>query len=180
MKIAIYPLLLISMFLFSVSFCKAKTQLLLNAGGGPQPGGSQTNYTAGADLIFWQYERSSRQTLFLGTGITYLGTDEDVNEEIYAISVFPQLNLYTDKWGENQPYFFVRALGPTYLSSRKLGEREQGKRFAFQAQVGAGVYFGANESWLVSVSYKHFSNANLFSPNDGLDVPILLSLGRRW
>ena len=78
-----------------------------------------------------------------------------------------------------RPMFFVRALGPTWLSNRTLGDREQGSNFAFQAQIGAGLWFGEGKDWLVSLSYKHFSNAGLASPNDSFDVPVLLTVGYR-
>ncbi|GAA5215068.1 hypothetical protein GCM10025776_10140 [Corallincola platygyrae] len=66
------------------------------------------------------------------------------------------------------------------MSDKRLGERKQSERFSFQAQIGAGVYFGKDLNWLASISYKHFSNANLFNENDGFDVPIVLTIGRRW
>lgn len=158
----------------------AETQLMLNAGYGFQANTEQNNYSYGADISFYRYDRSPKQALLLGLGYSYLGTDAATNTKLHAISIFPQLNLYALPWYGLQPLFFVRALGPSYLTAKKLGEREQGKHFAFQAQVGAGFYFGVERSWLATISYKHFSNANLFEPNDGIDLPFMLTLARRW
>lgn len=152
---------------------------LVNAGGGEQSGSEQDNRMAGADLIFFQHRRSERQELVVGVGYTDMRTDAGFNERVQALSVFPQLNLYARGNDSVRPMFFVRALGPTWLSSRHLGDREQGSSFAFQAQVGAWLWFGKDKDWLVSLSYKHFSNAELASPNEAFDVPLLLSLGRR-
>ena len=109
-------------------------------------------------------------------------TDAATNQTVNAISFYPQLNLYprSQSWG--QPYYFFRALAPSYMSSNQLGEREQEHNFAFQAQVGFGAYlhFQDKKDVIISVSFKHFSNANIFSKNDGYDFPFVLSLGTRF
>ncbi|WP_162064550.1 acyloxyacyl hydrolase [Vibrio taketomensis] len=33
------------------------------------------------------------------------------------------------------------------------------------------------EKYQLRLLYRHFSNANLDKPNDGLDIPLMLSLG---
>ena len=152
---------------------------LVNAGGGQQSHSEQDNRMAGADLIFYQHSRSERQEIVIGVGYTDINTNAGFNEHVQAISIFPQLNLYGKDNDSVRPMFFVRALGPTWLSSRHLGDREQGRNFTFQAQVGAGLWFGKDKDWLIALSYKHFSNAGLTSPNEAFDVPVLLTLGYR-
>ena len=152
---------------------------LVNAGGGQQSNSEQDNRMAGADLIFYRNERSERQEIVIGVGYTDIQTNAGFNEHVQAVSIFPQLNLYGKGNNAVRPMFFVRALGPTWLSNRNLGDREQGSNFAFQAQVGAGLWFGKDKDWLVSLSYKHFSNAGLSSPNEAFDVPVLLTVGYR-
>lgn len=155
-------------------------QLLLNGGAGPQPGASQRNHSLGLDFTFWSHARSYRQEFLIGVGYSYLATDTADNSQVSIWSLFPQLNLYAPERNGVLPFFFVRALGPSYLNSRKYGEREQAKNFAFQAQVGAGLMFGEQKDWSLSVSYKHFSNASLFSPNDGFDIPVVISIAWSW
>lgn len=152
---------------------------MVNAGGGQQSHSDQDNRMAGADLIFYQRMRSERQEFVIGVGYTDIHTNAGFNEHVQAISIFPQLNLYAKGNDSVRPMFFVRALGPTWLSNRHLGDREQGSNFTFQAQVGAGLWFGKDKDWLVALSYKHFSNAGLTSPNEAFDVPVLLTLGYR-
>lgn len=152
---------------------------LVNAGGGQQSNSEQDNRMAGADLIFYRHERSERQEIVIGVGYTDINTNAGFNEHVQAVSIFPQLNLYGKGNDAVRPMFFVRALGPTWLSKRNLGDREQGSNFAFQAQIGAGLWFGKDKDWLVSLSYKHFSNAGLASPNEAFDVPVLLTVGYR-
>lgn len=157
-------------------------ELSVNAGGGKQPHADQNNRSYGIDYNFYRFKRSPRQHLLIGASYTHLSANHDNNSfdnSSYAISIYPQLNLYLDQKSWGQPYFFVRALGPSYLSDNRLGERQQAHNFTFQAQVGAGAYFnlGANTRGTATLSWKHFSNANLFSDNDGIDLPLMLNLG---
>ena len=172
---------LLLLLLFSSSLLYAN-ELIVNFGGGKQPGTSQYNRTFGLDYSFYRKIRSYRQHFLLGVSVTHMTTDAATNQTVNAISLYPQLNLYPrDKsWG--QPYFFVRALAPSYLSSNQLGAREQEHNFAFQAQVGFGAYlhFQDKQDAIISVSFKHFSNANIFSKNDGFDFPFVLSFGTKF
>ena len=161
--------------LASVEF---EPQLWLNAGWGKQSNAGQNNGTWGADLLLWEYHRSAKQSLSLGVSYTHLVTDRDNNSRMEAFSIVPQYNLYAESWRNTTPFFFLRAIGPSYISQTQLGSREQANHFAFQAQVGAGLILGHEKPWRVSLSYKHFSNGYLFSPNDGIDVPLLLTVGK--
>jgi len=156
--------------------------LLLSWGTGSQPNSSQRNNQVSLDYDFLQFQRSSRTTLSLGVGFSHLTTDARINKSINAISVYPQLTLYPVSEPLRDFYFFVRALGPTILSSNSLGEREQDNHFAFQAQVGIGRLnkLSNGSTLLLQLSWKHISNANLFNDNDGIDLPFVLSLGYRF
>ena len=157
-------------------------EIIINFGGGKQPDTSQYNKTFGLDYSFYRKIRSYRQHFLLGVSVTHMTTDAATNKTVNAISLYPQINLYPRKLDWGQPFFFVRALAPTYISSNQLGEREQEHHFAFQAQVGFGAYLNYQDTSdiIVSISFKHFSNANIFSENDGFDFPFVLSLGTRF
>ncbi len=164
--------------------------LILTLGGGKQPDSNQENKTASLDFNFFEYKRSDRQTINIGISYTQIKTDFETSKKIQAISIYPQLTLFPpeNSWLSNQvskttiPYFFVRALGPTYLNNNTLGDREQSRNFTFQAQVGLGVLFKtkSNKENFLFLSWKHFSNANLFSKNDGFDFPIVIGLGLKF
>jgi len=168
----------------------AADELILTFGGGNQPNSEQENKTAGLDINFFEYRRSDRQTINIGLSYTQLKTNFDTGRKLWAISIYPQLTLFPseDSWLSNlalkatTPYFFVRALGPTYLNNNTLGDREQSRNFTFQAQVGLGVLFktkSSKENFLF-LSWKHFSNANLFSENDGFDFPVVIGFGLKF
>ena len=168
----------------------AARELLITVGGGPQPNSDQSNTTAGIDFSFARFKRSARQHIQIGVSYTYLSTDADTFSNLWAVSIYPQLSLYPKQDGKfralfpnwAEPYFFVRALAPSYISESQLGDREQANHFAFQAQVGFGVTLKLpnQQQGLLSLSWKHFSNANLYSKNDGIDIPLVLSLGLKF
>lgn len=167
----------------------AADDLLLTLGQGAQPGANQRNETVGVDYSFHRFERSARQHIDVGVSYTRLTTNVADSRSLYALSIYPQITLYPSKtsriaarsppWAE--PFFFVRALGPTYISDSTLGSRRQADSFAFQAQVGVGVLLnpGAERRIVVAVSWKHFSNADLYTDNDGIDVPLVISVGMK-
>lgn len=175
----------------------ASDELLFNFGGGPQLGSDQNadesgqiNHTAGIDYSFYRHERSARSAFLVGMSYTYMGANSAEYDRIHAVSVYPQLSLYPtpQSWvnkvlpGDAEPYFFVRALGPSFISANRLGTRQQANNFAFQAQVGIGanMELGSGRQATLALSWKHFSNANLFSENDGIDLPLVLNFGLRF
>lgn len=188
---------LLTATLLAISGAVSANELIMNIGGGPQLGSDatgdssqQTNYTLGVDFNFYRYNRSERSSFIIGASYTYLGTNADGNDSLHAISVYPQLSMYPTpgSWvnrlvpGDGEPYFYVRALGPTYLSDNQLGSRKQAKNFAFQAQLGIGAIYRTKDDKeaSISIAWKHFSNANLFNDNDGIDLPIVLTFGVRF
>ena len=155
-------------------------ELMLYAGGGKQPHTEhQKNTAVGIDLHVYRHIFTEKQSLFIGTGVAQLTSNTDEHKRMLAFSIYPQLNLALPKLGNSQPYFYVRTLGPTYLSETQLGERKQANHFVFQSQLGLGIYFGEGNRWLANIAYRHYSNARLSSPNDGIDALVLLTLGGR-
>lgn len=169
-------------------------EFIFNFGGGPQfgsdlnsDGSNQVNHTAGVDYSFFRHDRSARSALLIGMSYTYMGANSMEYDRIHAVSVYPQLSLYpaSGSWvndilpGDAEPYFFVRALGPSYISANRLGSRQQARNFAFQAQIGVGANIALKHGRhaTIGVAWKHFSNANLFSDNDGIDLPVVLNIG---
>jgi len=162
-------------------------ELLVTAGQGPQPGSDQRNETIGFDYSFYRVERSERQHVSVGVSYTRLTTNAADYGSLYAVSVYPQITLFpsatsriaahSPHWA--RPFFFVRALGPSYISASTLGSRRQAESFAFQAQIGVGVQLnpGAERRGVIAVSWKHFSNADLYRYNDGIDVPFVINVG---
>lgn len=72
-----------------------------------------------------------------------------------------------------RPYL-IGSFGPTYLSSRKLGEREQGSHFSLQTTLGAGSEFKLNNhEFDVSLKFVHYCNGGMAKPNQGIECYVL-------
>lgn len=168
----------------------AADELLFSFGGGPQPGSSQNNWSVSLDYNFYRFERSPRQHILIGTSYTYIKSDSAGDDDMYAVSIYPQVSFYPERgsWaysktpGWAEPFFYFRALGPSYISSNKLGDRQQAHNFAFQAQIGVGAVVKTRKDTevIVALSWKHFSNANLYDDNDGIDLPLMLNIGIKF
>ena len=181
---------IVVLLLLATSQVSFADTLFIHGGGGPQASGNQNHLTAGLDYEFWHHDRSARQAFTIGVSYTYLHSDEGPNKELHAISIYPQLTLTPvdknqfSRWlPENStPYFFVRALGPTYISEPTIGERKQHNHFTFQAGFGVGVKFKSSRGHDrdLRVAWKHYSNANLYSENQGIDIPLVLSFGMKF
>jgi len=191
------PRLLGLLVLLLVGGESAADEVFFNFGGGPQFGSDQrtdnsgqVNHTAGIDYSFYRHNRSARSALLIGMSYTYMGANSTEFDRIHAVSIYPQLSLYPTpgSWvnnilpGDAEPYFFVRALGPSYISANRLGARQQSRNFAFQAQIGvaANMRLSGGRQATFALSWKHFSNANLFSDNDGIDLPLVLNFGIKF
>lgn len=154
-------------------------ELFVSLGSGRQPNAEQKNRLVSLDYNFIRLNRSPRSGLSLGISYTQLRTNFNSNRRVEVLSLYPQLTLRPVSKFLKDKYFFVRALGPSYISDNKLGERRQSRNFSFLAQVGVGMtrqVMGEKEI-MVQISWRHFSNANLFEENEAFDVPFVFSLG---
>lgn len=179
---ALKALLLYSFVIMACSSAMAD-ELLLSAGAGKQISANQDNELLALDYNFHSIERSARSTLSFGLSYTSLTTNTAIgNDKVEIYSLYPQLTLYPTKDSMQNMFFFVRALGPSYLSHNQFGERQQDHHFTFQAQVGIGYEkkIDTQQSMIFQLSWKHFSNANLFSDNDGIDIPLVFTLGIKY
>jgi hypothetical protein len=179
---AVKTFILVSIFV-ALSLPINADELTLFRGTGPQQHDStQNNDGWGADYSFYKVVRSERSELSFGIGYTRMTNDSPQNNTLYAISLYPQLTLYPSTKVALNPFFFVRALGPSYISENQFGSRSQDNNFSFQAQVGIGIrpYLTKRQQVKIMFSWKHFSNANLFKNNESFDLPFTLSIGFEW
>jgi len=181
----------IACLLVSLSCSPASADdLAVFMGAGPQPGSDQRNNVFGFEYSFFTLKRSDRQHFQLGVAYAQFESNVDPSRKLHSFSIFPQLTFYppaTSKLALAMPdgvqtYFYTRMLGPTYINRTSLGLRNQANHFSFHAQVGAGFLFDLQDGTrgIAHISWRHISNANLFSPNDGIDVPLMITIGIRY
>jgi len=98
-------------------------------------------------------------------------------EKFYTLSIYPVLKwtfLHTDPV---DVYFFYTVAGPAYISRTMVDEKDLGKHFTFQDNMGTGFFFGENRNFNVEIKIGHYSNGDLFPGNEGVKIPLTLNLG---
>ena len=157
-------------------------RIVVGAGHGPQWSNrtvQQNNSVIDLNFFFAEFpiRRLGPSTLLVGVGYSYLWTDEAINTDNHVFSLLPAYR-YTFPEFKGIQWFIHLASGPSIMSSKNLGQQEQGSKFIFNNYIGFGARFGKNDEWELSYTWRHLSNANLFKPNNGFDVPFYFSLGR--
>lgn len=184
MKQSVTVLLLFAMITIPVSYSVAENIKKFNVtiGYGPQSLSSenrQNNSVIDFNYTFYRYQLKTYNnfSFLLGSGYSYLWTDVDVNKNIHLFSLLPSIRYILPKSEHTdfQPFIGV-TIGPSVMSSTTLGYQEQGSRFIFNDFFSIGAKFGSNCEWEICLSWRHFSNGQLFSPNPGFDVPFCVSL----
>ncbi len=118
-----------------------------------------------------------RTHMTLGTlngalGRWYSTAPQNKNLITAAVSVAARIYPF-DLESACDPYI-LGSWGPTYLSTRELGNNEQGTNLTFQWIGGLGVEYQHID---VNFKYVHYSSAQLFSPNEGFNIQYMLSVG---
>jgi hypothetical protein len=129
---------------------------------------------------FYSYHSVDRSLLFtLNASTGYWTASSEQDNHVMTLAVQPTFRVYFSHQMMHyaRPYLLV-GYGPAYLSNKKLGTKEQGAHFAFQGDIGGGIELGKNYKGLdISLRMVHFSNADLFTPNQGFDFLYVLSIG---
>lgn len=129
---------------------------------------------------FYSYQSADHSLLFtLNASTGYWTAPSDQDNHLMTLGLQPTCRVYFshNMMHYTRPYLFI-GYGPAYLTHKKLGAKEQGANFAFQGDVGGGFEFGKNYKGIdINLRMVHFSNANLFTPNQGFDFLYVLSIG---
>lgn len=117
----------------------------------------------------------------LTLGISVAQYRSDVSDTAFeAYSVYPSLQWWFLRTGPADVYFKYSLAGPAYLTRRNLDHQDLGGHISFQDLLGFGVSFGEKRDWDALLTLVHYSNGNLFPKNPGIQVPLVLCLGRAF
>jgi len=155
-------------------------ELLVGGGYGEQVGRTDFDqHNAVVDVIYEFYEIDKNDfRLSLGVGVSQLWNDFD-DETVLIGSMLPTLRFFFGESTRFKPYAFVTT-GFSYMTEPGLGHQLLGGYFAFNDFFGVGSYIGPERKWSAGICWRHISNADLFQPNDGIDVPFYMLVGRRF
>jgi hypothetical protein len=111
-----------------------------------------------------------------GTSVGVWRTRTD-RQDFYTFSVYPRFTFTPIRTRPVDAYFCYSLAGPTFISSRTLGEADLGSQFTFQDFLGGGVVLGAAKHVVLGVKINHYSNGNLFPENAAVVVPVTFTFG---
>lgn len=150
---------------------------VLTVGGGQTVRVSTKHDYASVELnLPWKDKiwESERWRLDLNHAFSFSGFHDD--NDVYLVSWAPNVILSLQKRGNFYPYlqlgFGVALLSDDHFKSedndpRHKGETDMGSLGQFESSLTLGVVYGR---YGLRARGYHYSNANLASPNEGLDV----------
>lgn len=109
---------------------------------------------------------------YIDTSYANWKVKSDFNNNIGILAVAPvaRANI-TYPNGYN--FFLEISIGPSYKTTKYVGNTKTGSHFNFQDMIGFGTVI--RDKFNISLYYVHYSNASLAKPNTGIDVAPMLS-----
>jgi len=105
--------------------------------------------------------------------LAYLESDID-DSNLIDVGLTPVLRLQRDaELSSGVTPFAEAGVGPHLISDTTLGERDLTTAFQIGSLVGLGLGFGDNGQYQLSYRFQNFSNADIKTPNDGLELHLL-------
>jgi lipid A 3-O-deacylase PagL/Ig-like domain-containing protein/OmpA family protein len=145
-------------------------------------------FTTGKVAIFWHgtvevrsglsvnYQHNlfhTRRFFALDWGADVSSWKSKINgERFYTASLYPVLRIPLVRTNPVEFYCSYSLAGPSLITRTNVDNQEIGRVFTFQDYMGAGIYLGRKRRVTGEVRIAHYSNANLFSQNPGITVPL--------
>ena len=134
--------------------------------------------------IYASYQRNvyhGAKVFSLDWGINAAFWQSHENKENFiTLSVFP---VFRFSWLRTKPvdmYFFYSVAGPTYISKYLIDQKETGGHFTFADYMGIGGFAGKDRKINFELKIGHYSNGDLLPFNEGVKIPLSISLGRTF
>lgn len=111
------------------------------------------------------------------TELAYISADDasgDENDDLFDLSLTPVFRLQRDTALSSGVSPFAEAgIGTHLLSETRLADQKFSTLFQFGSLIGLGVGFGKHGQYELSYRFQHISNADIKTPNDGLNLHLL-------
>ena len=114
-----------------------------------------------------------------GVSATYFQSREG-KTDVFAFSIFPVLRFYLMRKKEYDFYTNYSIIGPAFISKADIDGFKSGPKTTFQDTMGFGVFFGEKRKYNIELRIMHYSNGNIFTRNDGVAIPLQLTLGKTF
>jgi hypothetical protein len=131
-----------------------------------------------------QYQRNIYHTkkafsFDLGATLGYWNTRIN-NDKFFTAALFPLFRFTLVRSNTADFYLNYSLAGPAFISKNELEGKRTGNHFTFQDFMGAGFFTGKKRNLNIDFRIAHFSNGNIFPVNEGVKVPLLVSVGYCW
>ena len=136
--------------------------------------GGEIGYQILPQKFKWKY-----LWLYFDGNLAYWHTVYATNKSLVLGSIAPVLRIPFFQNSAFMPYLEI-SVGAAMMSGTKFGYKDLGAHFTFQDMLGGGISLGAKHQFDISWHYVHYSNASLAQPNDGIDLPIFVTLAYRF
>ena len=110
------------------------------------------------------------------TELAYLKADHisGQNSEIFDLGLTPVFRMQRDASLSSGVSPYAEAgIGPHLLSETSLGFKQYSTAFQFGSLIGFGLGFGDKGQYELSYRFQHISNADIKTPNNGINLHIL-------
>lgn len=108
--------------------------------------------------------------------LAYMESDHEdsENDNLFDLGLTPVFRMQRDATLSSgvSPYAEV-GIGPHLISETRLGERQYSTAFQFGSLIGFGLGFGDKGQYEISYRYQHLSNADIKTPNQGMNLHLL-------
>lgn len=148
--------------------------------------GEPNNLRGGRASLVWNWHRSWLKdkpvniTGFWDVSVAYWSTDGNSQGLYKGITTFAAAPVFrlipSPRYNWPITPFLELGVGVAMHTNDRLGKRNLGSNFAFQDLLGFGFALGRKRDLLISYHYLHYSNANIWRPNQGVDVKYLFQM----
>jgi hypothetical protein len=114
-----------------------------------------------------------------GVSATYFQSRKG-KSNVFAFSVFPVLRFYLMRKKNFDFYTNYSIIGPAYISKADIDGYKSGPKITYHDTMGFGVFLGKERKYNVELRIMHYSNGNIFTRNDGVAIPLQLTLGKTF
>jgi hypothetical protein len=93
-------------------------------------------------------------------------------QRFFTASVYPVLRFPLVRTNPAEIYFSYSLAGLALVTRTNIDAQNTGRVFTFQDYMALGTYLGRKRRFTGEVRIGHYSNANLFSRNPGITIPL--------
>ncbi|PTC00284.1 acyloxyacyl hydrolase [Thalassospira xiamenensis] len=105
--------------------------------------------------------------LHVEAAVNYWENSNDHADNIAALTVSPVLSWQLSEG--RRPLFLEAGIGASLIDDKQIGDRGLSTTFQFEDRIALSWQYSVTSLARLTLGYTHYSNADLDSPNDGLD-----------